>query len=337
MEFKYILAAALVMLIGLSGFGQDIHFSQSFHSPLLLNPANTGNYFGDWRAVHNYRQQWTQIGKPLSTIGFGYDRQFYLKRQKMSAGIQVVHDESGDFRLVHQKILASVAYHHTLGPNRFHFGIQVGYVLKRLDVNGVTLPDQYDVIIGLFNPALQTAEVNFNNREEYADINVGAMYSRQIGRFRPEVGLALYHVNQPNETFTYDINYLAVRTVTHANVTIELNDRYSIEPRAIFMVQNKARDLVFGSLGYMNLAKNGLRAKQAFAGIYLRDGLTRNWDAFILQTGLGFKKLRAAVSYDITVSRLRLANSFRGAIEFSVIYTGLSSILTKRAIPCQRM
>lgn len=317
--------------------GQDIHFSQSFHSPILLNPAHTGNYFGDWRVVHNYRQQWTQIGKPLSTIGLGYDRQFYIFRQKLSLGIQAVHDESGDFRLVHQKILVSAAYHHSSGPNEWHAGVQGGYVLKRLDVNGATRPDQFDINIGLFNPALQSQDVHFNNREEYADINLGVVYARRFARLKPEVGFALYHINQPNETFNADINYLAIRHVVHANVHIQLNDRFSLEPRVLFMHQSKARDLVFGSLGYMTLAKNGFKAQKAFAGLYLRDGLTRNWDAFVVQAGLGFKQLQTALSYDITVSKLRLANSYRGAIEFSVIYTGLSSVLSKRAIPCKRM
>jgi hypothetical protein len=40
------------------GKGQDIHFSQYYASPLSLNPANTGNYDGDWRLMNSYRQQW---------------------------------------------------------------------------------------------------------------------------------------------------------------------------------------------------------------------------------------------------------------------------------------
>jgi type IX secretion system PorP/SprF family membrane protein len=319
------------------GLSQDVHFSQSFHGPILLNPAWTGNYFGDWRFVQNYRQQWSQIGKPLSTIGMGMDRQFYVFRHKISAGIQIVHDESGDFRLIHQKLLGSIAYHHSVGRNEFHFGVQGGYVSKRLDFTGISLPDQFDINSGLFNASLQTREANLNNREAYADCNVGIGFSRRFARFKPEIGLALYHVNQPNESFNYDINYLAVREVIHLNAYIHLNDRYALEPRIIYMSQRKSRDLVFGTLGYMQLAKNFARAEQAFTGLYLRDGVTRNWDAFVLLLGLQFKQFRTTMSYDITVSKLRLANSYQGALEFSLIFTGVSSVLSKRAIPCRRM
>ena len=43
---------------------QDIHFSQYFNSPLSLNPAQTGNFDGNWRIVGNTRDQWRALNYP---------------------------------------------------------------------------------------------------------------------------------------------------------------------------------------------------------------------------------------------------------------------------------
>ena len=57
------------------GYSQDIHFSQNHLTPLLLNPANTGNYIGNWRLSNIMRTQWKQFSDPgYQTIAFGYDQ-----------------------------------------------------------------------------------------------------------------------------------------------------------------------------------------------------------------------------------------------------------------------
>lgn len=333
-------AKIIVMFLSFLAYNlrsQDIHFSQSFHAPNLLNPAETGNFFGDWRGVHNYRQQWTQIGKPLTTAAFGIERQFYLSRQKLSVGVSVVHDESGLFRITHQKLMGALAYHHTWRKNQFHIGAQAGYVYKQLGASGMSFPDQFDQSTGVFNADLETRERLLFEAETYADVNLGFAYTRQIGRFEPTFGFALYHINQPNESFLNDVNFLAVREVFYSKMRVSINDRYDIEPQVLYMSQRKARDLLAGAIGYMRLSDNVIRAQNVLGGFYVRDGVTRNWDALIALIGLEFNQWRTALSYDFTVSKLRLANSYRGAVEFSIIFTGISSVLQKRTLPCNRM
>ena len=47
---------------------QDIHFSQFFASPVLVNPANTGNFNGVARLGLNYRDQWGSVSVPYQTF-----------------------------------------------------------------------------------------------------------------------------------------------------------------------------------------------------------------------------------------------------------------------------
>ena len=56
------------------GYGQDLHFSQYFNAPLLVNPANTGfNPDYDYRFGGNYRNQWATVGNPYKTMSIWGD------------------------------------------------------------------------------------------------------------------------------------------------------------------------------------------------------------------------------------------------------------------------
>ncbi|HXP51312.1 MAG TPA: type IX secretion system membrane protein PorP/SprF, partial [Bacteroidia bacterium] len=57
------LQVLIIVLCGLSAssFGQDVHFSQFYESPLTLNPALCGVFNGQIFAEVNYRSQWTSV------------------------------------------------------------------------------------------------------------------------------------------------------------------------------------------------------------------------------------------------------------------------------------
>ena len=316
---------------------QDLHFSQFEHASVLLSPTETGNYFGDWRFINNYRNQWAQIGRPMTTMALAFDKQIYIYNQKLSVGGQYVYDESGNYLLVHQKFLLSAAYHQTIGKQTFRIGIQGGVVQKRLNSGGLSFPDQWDQSIGSFNRELTTTEAYLQRIIYYPDFNFGASYTTQFLKYRPQITFALFHINRPNESFLFEENNLKIRKVIYLKMPVNLRNKWSLDPQFLYMWQSKSVDFVIGSNVNYDLIKNALRAKYVFGGVSLRNSLTRNWDALIFTGGLQFKKLRAAISYDVTVSKLRLANSYSGAIEFAIIYTGLSSVLEKRTIPCQRL
>ena len=47
---------------------QDIHWSQINNNPIFQNPANTGNFEGDFRFVGNYKDQWRSVTVPFTTF-----------------------------------------------------------------------------------------------------------------------------------------------------------------------------------------------------------------------------------------------------------------------------
>ncbi|HIA36045.1 MAG TPA: type IX secretion system membrane protein PorP/SprF, partial [Flavobacteriales bacterium] len=44
-----------------SGYAQDIHFSQFYQVPQLINPSLAGGFNGDFRAIVNFRDQWSNV------------------------------------------------------------------------------------------------------------------------------------------------------------------------------------------------------------------------------------------------------------------------------------
>ncbi|MFN7275608.1 MAG: type IX secretion system membrane protein PorP/SprF, partial [Bacteroidota bacterium] len=70
MKHLPILIFTLLSILSSSrSWGQDIHFSQYYNAPLLVNPANTGfNPDFDYRVGVNYRSQWANIGSPYKTM-----------------------------------------------------------------------------------------------------------------------------------------------------------------------------------------------------------------------------------------------------------------------------
>jgi len=78
------------------------------------------------------------------------------------------------------------------------------------------------------------------------------------------------------------------------------------------------------------------KIKGVTGGAYFRHSILNQFDAAIIYTGISVYKIHAGISYDVNVSALKNVSNFKGAFEFSIIYTELSTIFNKFTIPCDR-
>src|SRR3982750_5019405 len=99
---------------------QDLHFSQYFNNPLLVNPANTG--FApevDYRVGVSYRNQYSSlIANPYKTMSAWGDAQLFNNRFDngwMGIGGAILSDVAGSGNLSSTRAFGSVAYPHFLG------------------------------------------------------------------------------------------------------------------------------------------------------------------------------------------------------------------------------
>jgi type IX secretion system PorP/SprF family membrane protein len=315
--------------------GQDIHFSQYYLSPLSLNPANTGNYSGDYRFFGNYRSQWRGIEKAYNTFSAGGDMNFYPYNINLSGGLIFINDRSGA-NLNVNKILPSGAYHKNFRLLKLHFGIQPGIVIKSVDFYRNSFPDQLNWGTGKFDPSLPNNEVNVQPRFTYLDLNAGVGVSRRFGNLEPEVGFALFHINQPKESFLGRKPLLKMRQAFNSTVSYSVTPVIIARAHTLYGYTSEVSDWVTGlNLEYV-LTRNSFYANSVFGGMMWRSGFKRNPDAAIATIGINYMNYTVGFSFDVTSSQLKTAVDSKGAYELAFIYKAKNTHLTRKAIPCER-
>ncbi|WP_317897520.1 PorP/SprF family type IX secretion system membrane protein [Aurantibacillus circumpalustris] len=326
----------LLFLIEKRCYAQDIHFSQYYLSPLTLNPANTGNYKGDYRIFGNYRSQWRELDKAYSTFSAGLDGNLYPKNINISPGLLFLRDRSANY-LVVTKILPSIAIHSKIAGFKVHLGIQPGIVIKAIDFYEHSFPNQLNWNTGQFDKDLPNIEPNAGQSFTYFDLNAGVVVSHKMGKWEPEVGFAAFHLNQPRESFLNNTkNKLPVRSTINAAISYQVKPLLILKLYSLYGYTTKANDWVSGLNVEYILSKNAYFTNSVFAGFMWRDGFKRNYDAGIVTVGLNYSHYILGFSYDITLSQLKTSVDSKGAYEIALIYRAKNTRLTKKIIPCER-
>ena len=334
---KFLLYLITVLVFFLNEVkAQDVHFSQYYFSPLTLNPANTGNYKGDYRVFGNYRSQWRELDKGYNTFSAGGDMNFFPKNLNVSPGLLFLTDKSA-INLKITKILPSLAFHIKLAGFKLHAGIQPGFVIKTIDFNKHSFPNQLNWNTGEFDNTLPNNETNVDQRFTYLDLNAGFAASRIMGKFEPEIGVAYFHLNKPRESFISNSNNkLAIRQSINAAINYSVAPKVILKVHSVFGSTTKATDWVSGLNVEYVLYRGPFFSNSVFAGFMWRDGIKRNSDAGIVTAGINYSHYTLGFSYDITFSELKTAVNSKGAYEIAFIYRAKSTRLTKKIIPCER-
>lgn len=335
--FRCLFSVHLLVIFSLPVvLAQDIHFSMFNACPLYLNPAQTGNFSGDWRAGANYRNQWSALAIPFNTAAFSFDKKFYLLHQDFSAGIMFINDQSGSVALSVNKLYGSLGFRKVINHNIFHAGVQVGYVFKSLDLDKVTLPNQYNPLTGTFDGQLPGNEINMGERTSNLDFNAGLLWTKKIRSLEPELGFSFSHLNNPRESFYDDEQRLPVRSTVHARMKASLGDAVYLQPAILYMNHKGSNETIAGFNAGFNVFGKKSTVKELMAGVYLRNGFISDADALAILAGASIGRIDLAICYDITVSGLKAATNHNGAFEISLQYRSISTVLNSYSIPCER-
>ena len=97
----------------LTGFSQDIHFSQFFETPLLRNPALAGIFSGDLRIQGVYRNQWNSVTVPYQTASLNGEYKLPVGKSDdfLTLGGEILYDKAGTVALTATHILPVINYH----------------------------------------------------------------------------------------------------------------------------------------------------------------------------------------------------------------------------------
>jgi type IX secretion system PorP/SprF family membrane protein len=297
---------------------QDAHFSQFYNLPTWLNPANNGNFRGDYRLTAIYRNQWNSISEPFTTFAGAIDGKAPFKEvTELSLGISFLNDQAGAGNLNITQGLIHAAYHFALNrdSNLFvHSGVQLGFHSRQLDFNRFTFDEQYRN--SLFSPSNSISETFGENSFTELLLNGGISFSYQQDlRNQYELGLGIFNLNQPNQSFLSETIPLDNRTTLYLRAQQQLNEKLNLEPSLLYSTQSEFQEIVIGSNLRYYLDHNITHGTNVAAGIWLRLE-----DALIPYVDVNYKQYQIGVSYDINISDLEVASNQKGGIEISLRY-----------------
>lgn len=322
---------------------QDVHFTQFQAAPLVVNPAFTGGFSGQWRAAAIYRDQWRSVTVPFRTFAVSFDApiiQDLTVDDYLAGGLQVYNDRAGDGNLSNTSVFGSLAYHKFLGANvdkALSVGFQGGYSQKSIDLSRLYFGDEFNN--GIYQQGTSAEFPGLNNRVSYFTFNAGASWSHSVNEnIGYTLGIGMMNINQPQESLRRKKNSevgLAARYTAQAGVVAYFTDNFSVRPGILYQSQASATELIAGSEFNFVVGDAEVRsaATAVFAGLWYRSN-----DALMVTTGLDFKGTRIGFSYDYNNSSLKSASGGNGGFEISVRYIAPSPIDYARRLiyPCSR-
>lgn len=324
------LLTRLLCTIGLfcsmiSGYAQDIHFSQFFEAPLLRNPSLAGIFTGDVRVQGVYRDQWNSFTNAYRTGSLNAEYKMPIGKGDdfMTTGVQVLFDKAGTVGLTTTHLLPALNYHKSLSREKVMYlslGFMGGMIRKNIDMAKMTTNNQYNG--GGFDPSFPTGETFIVPNYTTWDASVGMSFNTSFGENQVNslfVGAAYHHLNRPDNSFYRDPNIeLNAKYVFSAGVKLNVDEYTYFTLQADHSIQGSFNETIGGALYSYKLGGDPENpAYTVHGGAFLR------WkDALIPVIKIDMNQVSMAISYDVNVSQLKTASQGRGGFELSLAYVG---------------
>ena len=314
------LSGVIVLLfVGAQLCAQDIHFSQFYNAPLVVNPAQTGIFLGDQRFAASYRNQWQAADAPYTTFLGAYDQKLRTKRMDdhfFSAGAHLYYDEAGDADLSTLNVSLGGSFTKVLdGVNFVSIGAQAGVGVRGF---GDSYTTDRQFVNGRFNEMAATGEDFANTSIAYPDFSVGLnWHGQQLNkRTNFDVGVALYHFHQPDQAFMMeDEARLPTRLSVIFHPAVQLTERLDGIVQLMTQIQGPSVETVGGLAARVHLStKRGKELALQAGGAMRLNAIT---DAFVPSFQVFYQNWRVGLSYDLNISDFNTASNRRGGLELS--------------------
>jgi len=320
---------------------QDLHFSQTIQTPLLINPAAAGVFDGWERISVNHRNQWLGSSTSFMSTSIAADANFaktdYNDKAYVGVGVMFYTDVGGDGNFGNQQGSLTLSGILPMGSGSvLSAGIQGGFGQRSVNVSSLTFNSQWNG--SGFDPTINSGETNLGSSFAYVDASGGLMYQFDGGKstfarnndFKFQLGFSGYHLNAPELRYSsgFSSERLARKWVAHTRVIAEVaGSKWSVDASAAQFIQGGHYETILGGLARWRF-QNGTKITGMSHNAYLAFGsYFRVRDALIPTVMIDWKGFQFGISYDVTVSKLRSVNS--GSLEFSLAYRNLNDSLFK--------
>ena len=312
--------AFILLLSTLSGFAQDIHFTQFNFSPLNQNPANTNLFDGDVRFAGNYKNQWQSVPVAYNTASLSADMNFVTLKNndRIGGGLLFYFDRAGDSKFTSMHLAYSMSYQLNFGLHDQHIislGYQIGFVNRSFDYTQLFFDNQFNG--DHYNPNTPSTEAFSRSTFFFLDMASGLDYKwNKSPRKNITIGFSVAHFNMPSQSFYTDASVtLAPRYNVHVRGQFKIAKKCDIVPEFLYQRQQTKQEFVPGVHFKTYIVQNTSQTVALNTGVYYRVG-----DAPALLVGLDYNNLQVNCSYDINHSNLTPASRYNGGFEMSAIY-----------------
>lgn len=318
--------SVLILLCEITVTAQDPQFSQFYAAPLYLNPALTGAT-GQARAGINYRNQWPAIDANFTTMSAYFD--YFIEDKSSGVGIILNRDVEGLAGLRSLSVGLQYSYELYLTKNLgFRPGVQVALYNRDINFDRLTFGDEFDEDRGTFIDGTTAEEFRTNFSKTFVDLSLGGVFFTKVAY----LGVAVFHLNQPNQSIIDEDSPLPVKLSVHGGFKFHMKPgtvgsgiytreaERSIGPAFQFRHQGQFDQMDLGIY---------FTAEPLVAGFWYRGVPFKNVNGFVNNESLvfllGFTRIGAkealniGYSFDYTISKLTAGSG--GAHEFSLTYT----------------
>ena len=319
-------------------FGQDIHFSQYYNSPLRMNPALNGIFNQDSRFIGNSKLQWQSVPVSYKTMAISYDTKVLSQKRSngfYAWGLLMDYDWSGDSKLGNFHTAINGAYVKKIGDRSLiSIGFQMGLIQRHFTSDDLTFDRQFNGDI--YDPKRGSGEIYDSRNKLIFDLGTGINYRYQMSdkRTKFDFGGAIFHPHSPNASFSKsDVVRLPRRITGYILTTVKATKKID----GIFNIygQNQGNfNEFYGGGGiryYINQTK--YNESSMFIGAHYRFGESQ--DALIPMIDFEHRNWKVGLSYDYTFSGFQIANNGRGGPELSFQYfiSGVKGIKANKSCP----
>lgn len=339
---------------------QNARFTQIQNAPVMLNPALSGKFSGNQRLgvllswqnsnLANVAHQNIYIETKLFNKKAKSDIDtsgFNLLKQKNFFGLTLNHYQYGNdilgFTQNSTPIFAKFtsitgSYHFNLTKDsRYYMG--VGFQLTNADA---TLDESrgtdynLEVSGGGFRYR-KTNNLNFKNKVGYFNYSIGTYLGFQTEEHLLEMGLALYHLPQPNNDLNNDPDSkLRRRLSAYTNAFFKVNEHKQILFRnvyweeGIYQASSNYKDSAYITAFYSGIEFIKTKPK---GNIYVNWGLmTRNFQSTIITSNIFLsKQFNTKISYEVPLNKSihPANNAYRFEIFFGYLVNKPTSFIIK--------
>jgi type IX secretion system PorP/SprF family membrane protein len=321
-----------IMLATPDTSAQDIHFSQFYLAPLTQNPAMAGALY-DLQGIVNYKDQWQSVTSPYRTVAVSFDMRLNSKKRRKgfwAAGINIFNDKAGDAGMGITQANLTAAYHvHLNEYNTLGAGLQGGFAQHTISPGALQWGNQYDGTS--YNGSLSSGEPLPAGSGSFTYLDAGAglvwTYNNTSGSrnvtdnhdLKFNLGVSVFHVNQPNYSFYNDGEKLYMKAVVHGDALISIpGTSLGVVPGFMFYRQGNVQEIYAGTMVRLKMKQESKFTGFEKGAAISMGGYYRAGDGLAAAMLLEYANYAIGFSYDFNTSPLKTASMVRGGVEVTL-------------------